>query len=93
MREPTGGGTNDVCPVCGRPIRVFRALIMMVWLQPHPQELVQACRLQNRTAHSAAELRQALERRQREGPKTSTQELAYLEERLRQGREALKRLS
>jgi hypothetical protein len=54
----------------------------MILLQPHPQELIQACRRQNGTAHSRAELAEALERRSREGPRTYTQAMADLEERL-----------
>ena len=83
---PTAAPPNDRCPVCGRPIRVFRPLMMMIPLQPHPVELIVACRRQNATAHTRAELRDALERRRRAGPKTSSQELAELEEQLERHR-------
>jgi hypothetical protein len=83
---PTAAPANERCPVCGRPIRVFRPLMMMIPLQPHPVELIVACRRQNATAHTRAELRGALERRRRAGPKTSSQELAELEEALERHR-------
>lgn len=56
----------------------------MILLQPHPVELIQACRDQNGTDHGRAELTPALERRRREGPqKTYTHAMADLEEQLR----------
>jgi hypothetical protein len=85
MGRPAATGPNGTCPVCERPILVSRLTPEMILLRPHPQELIQACRNQNGTSHSRAELTRALERRRREGPQTYTQGMADLEEQLRKG--------
>ena len=55
---------------------------MRISLQPHPVELIQACRHQNGTTHSRDDLDHALERRRREHPATYTEKMANLRERL-----------
>jgi hypothetical protein len=76
---------TEPCPVCGEPIPVLRATPKMIRLEPHPVELIEACQRRNGTTHTRAELAAGLERRRREGPRTSAQQLADLEERLRRG--------
>lgn len=83
MGRPAATGPNGTCPVCGRPILVPRLTPDMILLRRHPQELIQACRDQNGTSHSRAELTRALVRRRGEGPQTYTQAMGGLEEQLR----------
>ena len=83
LGRPRAIAPNATCPVCGRPISVVRATGGNIALEPHPQELTQACRRRHGTAHTRAELYAALDRRRRQGPRTSTQEMADLEDRLR----------